>query len=100
MEAFHGEKQNEHGVWKKIWKVFIMFFTIHAVDTGRKLNVQDVFWTSYVRSIYVLCLRGLLETYKKYIPSNLAIIKTWRIQKENPKKPGDLAKNLEISAKR
>ena len=25
------------------------------VDTGRKLNVQDVFWTSYVRSYYVLC---------------------------------------------
>ena len=29
------------------------------VDTGRKLNVVlDVFWRSYVRSIYVLCLRG------------------------------------------
>ena len=35
------------------------------VDTGRKLNVHktfrrrlDVFWTSYVRSIYVLCLLG------------------------------------------
>ena len=40
------------------------------VDTGRKLNVYktfrrrpwedvlDVFWTSYVRSIYVLCLCG------------------------------------------
>ena len=30
------------------------------VDTGRKLNVLDVFWTSYVRSVYVLCLRGLV----------------------------------------
>ena len=37
------------------------------VDTGRKLNVirrsedvQDVLWTSYVRPIYVLCLRGFL----------------------------------------
>ena len=85
-----------------------MFFSLERgplygfpdIPVGRKLNVQDVFWTSYVRSIYVLWLRGLLDTYKKYIPSNLAIIKTWRIQKENPKKPGDLAKNLEISAKR
>ena len=38
--------------------------TIFPVDTGRKLHVQRrsedvlaVFWTSYVRSIYVLCLR-------------------------------------------
>ena len=42
------------------------------VDTGRKLNVHktfrrrpedvlDVFWTSYVRSIYVLCLLGLVN---------------------------------------
>ena len=33
------------------------------VETGRKLNVhnvQDVFWTYYVRSIYVLFLRGYL----------------------------------------
>ena len=34
----------------------------YPVDTGRKLNVHktvlDVFWTSYVRSIYVLSLRG------------------------------------------
>ena len=29
MEAFHEEKQNQDGVWKKFWKVFIMFFTIH-----------------------------------------------------------------------
>ena len=43
------------------------------VDTGRKLNVHETFrrlpgrfWTSYVRSIYVLCLRGL-----SYIRSKL-----------------------------
>ena len=30
-------------------------------------------------------------------PSNLAIVKTWRIQKKLPKKPGDFAKILEIS---
>ena len=29
-----------------------------AVDTGRK-DVQDVFWKSSERSVYVLCLRGL-----------------------------------------
>ena len=26
--------------------------------TRRSEDVQDIFWTSYVRSIYVLCLRG------------------------------------------
>ena len=42
-----------------------MHYQTYPADTGRKLNVhktfnlrQDVFWTSYVRSIYVLCLRG------------------------------------------
>ena len=31
---------------------------ILRVDTERKLNVhKDVFWTSYVSSIYILCLR-------------------------------------------
>ena len=29
MEAFDDEKQNQDGVWKFFWKVFIMFFTIH-----------------------------------------------------------------------
>ena len=40
-------------------------------DTWRKLNVhmtfrsgQDVFWTSYVRLVYVLCLRGWLNQCK------------------------------------
>ena len=39
-----------------------------SVGPGRKLNVHktsedllDVFWTPYVRSIYVLCLRGRNE---------------------------------------
>ena len=37
---------------------------VNPVDTGRKFNLRrsedvlNVFWTSYVRSIYVLCLRG------------------------------------------
>ena len=40
---------------------------LYLVDTGRKLNVHkmfrrrpDVFWTFYVRSIYVLCVGGIL----------------------------------------
>ena len=50
----------------------IIYFCYHkfclktySLDTGRKLNVQrrsedvlDVFWTSFVRSIYVLCPGG------------------------------------------
>ena len=33
------------------------YMTWYLVERGRK-DVQDVFWTSYVHSIYVLCLRG------------------------------------------
>ena len=29
-----------------------------SLDTGRKLNLLDAFWTSYVRSIYILCPQG------------------------------------------
>ena len=32
--------------------------TYYPLDTGHKLNVLDVFWTSYVRSIYILCPGG------------------------------------------
>ena len=32
--------------------------TNYPVDTGRKLNVQDVFWTSSARFIYVLRILG------------------------------------------
>ena len=43
------------------WKFTVLFLgSINPVDTGGKLNVirrTDVFWTSYVRSIYVLCLQ-------------------------------------------
>ena len=76
MEAFHGEKQNEDGVWKKIWKVFIMFFTIHAVDTGRKLNVHKTFRTSSERLMYVQftsCIYGAparSEDYESVADSN------------------------------
>ena len=38
--------------------IFVSVKSIAPVDTERKLNVQDVSWTSYVRSIYVLCLLG------------------------------------------
>ena len=35
------------------------------VDTGRKLNVRRtfVFWTTYLHSFYVLCLRGCEEIF-------------------------------------
>ena len=53
---------NSHIV--EMFKTF--FFYTSPVDTGRKLNVHktfrdvlSVFWTSFVHSIYVLCLRGL-----------------------------------------
>ena len=38
--------------------IFLSVTSIAPVDTERKLNVQDVSLTSYVRSIYVLCLLG------------------------------------------
>ena len=38
--------------------IFASVKSTAPVDTERKLNVQDVSWTSYVRSIYVLCLLG------------------------------------------
>ena len=37
----------------------------YPVDIGRKLNVQDVFWTSYANSIYVRCL--LVSTWKNRV---------------------------------
>ena len=47
----------------------------NPVDTGRKLNVHKTFrrrlvrllnfWTSHVRSIYVLCLRGMVCFFEK-----------------------------------
>ena len=33
------------------------------IETGRKLNVQDVFWMSYVHSIYVRCLRRYFQHF-------------------------------------
>ena len=33
------------------------------VDARHKLNVQDVFWMSYLRSIYSLCLRGNIVAF-------------------------------------
>ena len=54
-------------------EVWNLFSFILPVDTGRKLNVHktfrtrpDIFWMSYVRSIYVLCLRiCLLPSLRK-----------------------------------
>ena len=46
-----------------IYKHWVVAYEVIAcesipVDTGRKLSVHKVFRTSYVRSIYVLCLPG------------------------------------------
>ena len=44
------------------WKIFInysFFSWIRISYIRRSEDVQDVFCTSYVRSIYVLCLRGI-----------------------------------------
>ena len=51
----------------ELWKFIILFIVlarkvleIFSICTCVSFpDVQDVFWTSYVRSIYVLCLRGL-----------------------------------------
>ena len=52
-------------------------------DTGHKLNVhntftdvQDVFWSSYPRSIYVLCLWELLSPLLLFLLGGSAIITT------------------------
>ena len=46
---------------KAVWTFLLLqwFFS----DTGRKLNVQDVFWTSYVRTIYILYRLGCAGMY-------------------------------------
>ena len=46
-----------------IERMVVIHFLKDPVDTGRKLNVQGVFWTSYVRSIYVICLRRKLYLF-------------------------------------
>ena len=58
-------------------------------DTGRKVDVkwtyirsedfQDLFWTSYVRSIYVLCLRGRVPTwlFPREFPKNDFTERPW-----------------------
>ena len=48
-----------------IWDNYLVFLTPWTQEvnltyiTGSE-NVQDVFWTPYIRSIYVLCLRGII----------------------------------------
>ena len=54
--------------------IFLLLSTPWAQDVNwtyikRSEDVQDVFWTSYVRSIYVLCLRGRID-----IMSNTSIV--------------------------
>ena len=56
-----------------------LLFFYNPVDTGRKLNVHKNVWTSYVRSIYVLCLLGK-NTFlnKKERTLKLQKLLTWR----------------------
>ena len=55
-------KDNSIGKWMTRFDVSLVLN--YPVDTGRKLNyirrledVLVVFWTSYVRPVYILCLR-------------------------------------------
>ena len=79
--CFYKRLGNRVVIWVYLWFSFLKgvfhknnilpaIYSRHPVDTGRKLyagrktyirrseDVKDVFWTSYLRSIYVLCLRG------------------------------------------
>ena len=62
---------------RKFNEIFWETVIDRSVDTGRKLNVHKtfrrcpgVFWTSYGRSIYVLCLRGE-ENWKGTTPHHV-----------------------------
>ena len=70
----YSKKYFNHCSWNRVqhilvcWKPLrITISTIYSVDKGRNLkyirrseDVQDVIWTSYVHSIYVLCLWGVV----------------------------------------
>ena len=43
-----------------------MLLTAYPIDTGVNWNVHKTFWTSYVRSIYVLCLWGSDAPYTNF----------------------------------
>ena len=45
--------------------VFLGLSNTYPVDTGRKLNVHKAFRRCHVRSIYVLCLLGIMELLAK-----------------------------------
>ena len=49
--------------------VVAIFDINYLLDTAHKLNVQDVFWTSYVRSSYALCLAGNHSWLKRCHPT-------------------------------
>ena len=38
------------------------------------IDVQDVFWTSYVRSIYVLCLRAIEPETSQQIDRDIVAV--------------------------
>ena len=58
-----------------------MYMITDPADTESKLNVhktsrnvQDVFWTSYVRPIYALCLRGKIANVCCNTYTNLPLV--------------------------
>ena len=80
-----------------------VFYTEHLWTTASEFGLADR-WICQLNSGQVVGMTK--EIYPRikeiFFPSrrllNLAIVKTWKIQKKNPKKPGDSAKNLEIIA--
>ena len=56
--------------WPISARCFPIFFVPYPEDTGRKLNVHKTY-ASYVRSIYVLCLRDIwIQTFSFCISRN------------------------------
>ena len=60
-------------------RIIIMFHSFISKNTGspyrqdvnwtytrRSEDIQDVFWTSYIRLIYILSLRGMFMSYVSY----------------------------------
>ena len=49
---------------KKLGILLVKAFSLKQKISPQKHDVQDIFWTSYVRSIYVLCLRGYIKYFQ------------------------------------
>ena len=65
------------------WFIDVINYWSNPVDTGPKLNlhkmfrnVLDVFWTSYLRSIYLLCPQGMLLLFNSCGNKNESVPET------------------------